>query len=312
MTTEFPPVAPVTLDVSAGRRLTVRPATADDVDALMQLYAGLSSEDRYRRFFSSQPPQRSFVAKYVGSEDGVTLLAEVTGPDGATELVGEAGFRAIPGQEPEFSATIATAWRGWLGPWLLDRLLTVAADRGLTYLMADVLVRNKQMLAILARRGYATVDHPDWTTVRVIVGTATRTPPWPDSQPEPRVLAVAPGGRWYAEDALRAAGIHVLVCPGPKGRRGNPCPLLQGERCHLVEGAQAVVVALSPSDPAAQQVVAAHVAGTHAPLCIQSWPGGAPPEFADQEGVTVLPSGTDEAELVAWALQVTGTAPSAD
>ena len=45
---------------SGARRLTIRPARADDVDGIVDLYAALDDDDRHLRFFSMYRPDRSY------------------------------------------------------------------------------------------------------------------------------------------------------------------------------------------------------------------------------------------------------------
>ena len=61
----------------------------------------------------------------------------------------------------------------------------------------------------------------------------------------------------------RALGYEVYVCPGPD--QSHPCPLLEGDRCQLIEAAEAVVNALGDKD-ADGAIAAATTASTDAPL----------------------------------------------
>jgi len=237
-----------------GRTLVVRAARSDDVDAVAALYEALPRQDRYRRFFSGFHPGRAFVAHWLdaGSRGGCSLVATV-----GAAVVGEAGFTPLPDGGAEFAITVAEAWRGWLGPYLLDVLVDEARRLGVTVLEAEVLVENRPMLTLAARRGQAVLDRPDWTVVRVAVATDGRVPPWPPLDGRPRVLVEAPGGRWRGDAELRAAGFSVAGCAGP-GRAGGPCPALAGEPCPLAAGAAVIVCALPPGDPRTAELLAAH------------------------------------------------------
>jgi hypothetical protein len=75
-----------------------------------------------------------------------------------------------------------------------------------------------------------------------------------------------------------SAGMQVLVCPGPTGRHTR-CPVLAGEPCPLVAGADVVVVSHACGDEPWRRLPAAHAAvhpGT--PVCIEdrSRSGGRP------------------------------------
>jgi len=68
-----------------------------------------------------------------------------------------------------------------------------------------------------------------------------------DDRQTPRVLIEHPNSlaRLDLSEELRAAGYEVVTCAGPARRRGEPCPLLEGRPCSLVEDADVVVNALA-------------------------------------------------------------------
>jgi hypothetical protein len=145
---------------------------------------------------------------------------------------------------------------------------------------ADVLVTNGRMLSLLRARGYATLASGDWTSFRLIVGTAGDTPVWPAAGPgqpdasRPRVLVEAPGGRSSVGSDAEEQGLAVITCSGPKGPRSS-CPALAGRPCPLAVGADAIVVANAPDDDRWRALIAAH-AGLHpgVPVCVE--PRGGP------------------------------------
>ena len=78
---------------------------------------------------------------------------------------------------------------------------------------------------------------------------------WAPRTTKPRVLVENPDRAELLAhaDILREAGYDVAVCTGPdvgRGGRACGCPLLEGERCTLVDGADVVVStsSLSGSD----------------------------------------------------------------
>ena len=239
-----------------GRVLTIRPVTGADEPGLQALYDGLSFDDLHRRFFSVyHPPPEFFDHKArAARRDGVDLVAIVH--DGADRVVGEAGYWLQPDGAGDFAITVARDWRGWLGAYLLDALLEVAAANGITTLEADILAENGPMMAVVKHRRYVTVGHGDWSTVRVAIGTGERGPQWPGRRDRPRVLVEVPGGRWRGEAEARAAGLDLIACPGPASTAGPRCPVLRGEPCPLVEGADVVVYSLRGDDGSA--VLCAH------------------------------------------------------
>jgi ribosomal protein S18 acetylase RimI-like enzyme len=295
-----------------GGRLTVRAIGPGDVDGLMALYAGLSDDDRYRRFFSYYDPGRAFFERAAAVESrggyGLVAVEEDGDDDGADEggggrIVAEAGYELLPNGDGELAMAVAPGHRGWLGPFLLDTLIEAAAARGVPNIEADVQVTNRRMLALLRSRGYATLSSDDWVSVRLMVGTAGRTPVWPDrsdlAYPGPRVLVEGPGGRWHAAREAEAAGLQVVTCSGPRGARSQ-CPLLAGQPCPLVAGADAVVVSHPRDDDQWHDLVEAHQRlHPGVPVCIEPTPtaAGAPATPAPvPEGATVIEA--DEPKLV--------------
>lgn len=277
------------VDLGDGRALVVRPMAPGDVDGLVELYAGLSDEDRYRRFFSAYRPDRAFFERAVAvwSRGGAGLVAvevDTTRPDRPElRIVGEASYELLPSGDGELGMAVAADRRGWLGPYLLDALLEVAASRGVPNLRADVLATNAPMLALLRSRGHAYLPTSDWVSLRLVIGTRGDTPVWSGGpggglRRRGRLLVEAPGGRWHGTEEAREAGFDVVTCAGPRaGRRG--CPALAGRPCPLVEGADAVVVSRAPDDERWRALVDAH-AELHpgVPVCIEPREGPAGPE----------------------------------
>lgn len=296
--------------LTGGAELAVRPVTADDVDGLAELCASLCDEDRYRRFFSGYTPDRTFFerAAQVEERGGFGLVAVVTGgPAGDDEVgearaagrtghgeepaagrvVGEAGYELLPNGDGELAMMVAPDWRGWLGPYLLDALVEAAAARGVPNIEADVLATNRPMLELLRSRGYAVMPSDDWVSLRLIVGTAGRTPVWPEGHERPRVLVEVPGGRWHAAAEAKEAGLEVIACSGPRGPRTR-CPALAGEPCPLVAGADAVVVSHAPDDARWDRLVESHeLLHPGVPVCIEH-----------RRGARGVPAGTGAGPIV--------------
>lgn len=264
-----------TCPLPGGRTLTVRPVTPTDADQLELLYDGLSTDDRYRRFFSIYKPPRHVIEQWAAGEpDGVPLVAVVS--DGDEQIVGDALCVRLPDGDGEFALTVARPWRGWLGPYLLDALADAAAARGIRSLQADVLCQNGPMLAVAGARGYAVLRHDGFIEVRLTTGTIPRTPGWPGPHERPRLLVEAPAGRWRGEAQARAAGFQVVLCPGPRKGPAPRCPALSGEACPLPSQADAIVFALRPDGVQVADLLAAHgCLHPDVPLCVDLSPADA-------------------------------------
>jgi len=282
---------PRTAALTHGRTLTVRPAGPDDVDGLLGLYVGLSDDDLHRRFFSVFTPSRRFLEDWVAMEvtGGCCLVAVVTGEGAPPETIGDAGYARLEDGTGEFAMTVAPRWRGWLGPYLLDTLAEEAASRGVAALQADVLVENRRMLAVARARGCVTVGHPDWTVVRIMIGTTNGRPGWPDRHERPRILVEVPGGRWGAEEAARAAGFTVVTCAGPAAGRGR-CPVLSGEPCPLAEGADVIVHGLRDDETGGAVLAGLRATRPEVPVVVQRPPARPGEEAPTADLLTTTPA----------------------
>jgi hypothetical protein len=288
----------------------LRPVAQPDVDGLVALYDGLSDDDRYRRFFGSYRPPRTFFERLASVVDrgGYGLVATVCTPRederASTQqtIVGEASYELLPNGDGELGMAVAAGERGWLGPYLLDALVEAAAARHVPNIEADVLVTNSRMLALLRARGYATVGS-DWTSLRLVVGTAGPTPVWPGGPVDrPRVLVEVPGSRWHAGAEAEAAGLEVMACSGPGGTRRARCPVLAGRACPLAADADAIVVSNVPDDERWHAIVDAH-RSLHpgVPVCVEPrrGPAGRPRFTPMGDGAAVVVGDEDPRAVVA-------------
>ena len=246
-----------TFDLPGGLTMTVRHSVPADVSGLAELYDGLSLDDRYHRFFSGSMP-KDFVEKWmhVTEQGGVGLVAAVA--NGAEHIVAEAGFALLPDGDGELALAVAKE-SARLARSLPARtaLVQEAAARGIPNLQAEILVDNGAMFSLVRSRGYAILDHGDWSSVRVTVGMAGSPPSWPEADERPRVLVETPGGRWPAAN-VGASGLQIIGCPGPT-RAHHGCPaLLAGRPCPLAAHADVIVFVFPPSDAKAQETASVH------------------------------------------------------
>ena len=257
----------MTVSPSAGgagcEAVTIREATVADLDGLCRLYASLSEEDIRRRFFTPHLPGREFFERWLRlPEIGGLGLVAIAERGGQATIVGEAGYAPLPDGDAEFAIAVAPGSRGGLGRSLLTALLEAAAARGIPNLEAEILTENRAMLGVVRHCGWATIDNDDFSVLRVTIGAAAPTPGWPPRRAGRRLLVEVPGGRWSGTGAARAAGYDVIACPGPRGEgapgSSSTCPLLRGEHCPLVDGADAIVVALRADDATTADIVAGH------------------------------------------------------
>jgi hypothetical protein len=238
--------------------MVVRPVRPQDDAGLAEFYDGLDAGDRYLRFFCAYRPPLEFIQGLAnpGTREA-RVVAELVEPSGR-RLVAEAGYSLLADGNGELAMVVARDWRGWLGPYLLDLVVDLAAANRVPNLEAEVLAMDTTMLALLRARGCAFLGHDGWNEYHMIVGTGREGPSWPTRHDRPRVLVETPGGRWPLEESAEATGMQVITCGGP-GQ--NPsCPVLNGRECALVACADAIVVRTRPGDPTWETLARSHSA----------------------------------------------------
>jgi hypothetical protein len=247
-------------DVGGLRTLVIRPTTSDDARHLEVLFRSLGPDDQRRRFFTAWSPNETWCGSWasVAERGGFGVIALVHDPAGET-AVGEAGYAIRSDGDGDLGVTVVDDWRGWLGAYLVDRLVEHAAANGIENLQADVLLENSPMRRILAHRGAVAFEHEGGTN-HVSISTAGHVPSWPPGETRRRVLVEAIGGRWNGEAAASDADVAVAMCRGPSRRQRHGCPVLTGGRCPLADGADAIVVLLDQNDDDTGRVVDAHLA----------------------------------------------------
>ncbi len=311
-------------DVGGGRTLEIRPTTAADGELIFELYESLSPDDRRLRFFGSFHPRLEWCRDWadIAARGGFGVIALVRGePDGdngPVQIAAEAGYALRPDGDGDFAVTVATPWRGWLGPYLVDRLIRHAAATGTANLQADVKLENGPMLSILRRRDPVAWGHDDGA-VHLSIGTTT-TASWPPHESRRRVLVATTGSRWSGERAADRSGLATVMCPGPARLTRHGCPVLSGGRCPLADGADVIVVLLDPDDDRTARLIESHrrllpgtpiLARRPSASAQDDERGGAVERDVEQPRSTTLPNGCTEialsgAETVAQVLSLVG------
>jgi hypothetical protein len=286
-----------------GRMLVIRPAETGDIDRMIDFYRGLPLEDRYLRFFTGGMPPRTHFERIVdvAGHGGVALVAEVAeGSD--TQLVGDSCYVPQDDGDGELAVTVDPRWRGWLGPYLLDTLLEAAAANGVTTLRAEILVRNRPMLALLRARGCATIGDDDLSKVRVAVGTSARTPSWPARDARRRILVEAVNPRWRCQMSSVEPNVNVMVCAGPPKGYRERCPVLAGRPCPLAADADAIVVARPIDEELGRDLIDAHTSATLLVPVLIEVPANASDDASLPSGTRALPRNLSDAEAAAAIL----------
>ena len=140
-----------------GTTIEIRPARADDFDAVREMHEKLSPDSLYLRFFSMSP---------IAAEREAHRLCRPTAPDHAAllalldgELIGCGSYECDdpPSRSAEIAFTVADDWhnRG-IGMLLLEHLISLARGRGLRAFTAETLSENARMLRVFADAGLQT------------------------------------------------------------------------------------------------------------------------------------------------------------
>jgi acetyl coenzyme A synthetase (ADP forming)-like protein len=156
----------------------MRPATAEDRDALVRFFRGLSAESRYRRFLSASMPGPDLIARLASERDphaALTLVVtRVTA--GEPRIVATGSYTARDTESAEVALAVADAFRGkGLGTLLLERLALVAVRHGFVRFWALTAADNAPMLDLFRESGFAMRDHSEGSGVEIdlaIVPTA--------------------------------------------------------------------------------------------------------------------------------------------
>jgi RimJ/RimL family protein N-acetyltransferase len=251
------------VQLADGRRVSLRPAGADDIDSIARLYQDLSPESFWRRFqFRASRPGPALVARLASlsaDSPGSTRVVAVpqAGPDG---VVAEARYVVLDDETAEMALAVRDDYQGTgLGGLLLDALVQRARADGLQRLRADVLHGNDPMLRLLYRYGCAAVSLADASGACLEISATGGMPGWPAGTVGRRVLVERHG--WSDDQrvaALRSAGHEVRQCPGPLRKSGARCALVTCGDCRLAAEADLIVCQFPGGDPDCAAVLAAH------------------------------------------------------
>jgi acetyltransferase len=148
-----------TLRLKDGRSVLVRPIHPQDEPIVQSFVRGLSPRSRYFRFHNAireLDPRMLRAATHVDYQRHLALIAESF--DGGVETEVAAARFVARRDEPrtaDFAVAVADAWQPQgLARRLLERLMQVAADRGVRRFSGDVLEGNLAMLNLVGDFGF--------------------------------------------------------------------------------------------------------------------------------------------------------------
>ena len=152
------------IDLDDAGRLHIRSIRPEDAPLLEELFASLSPQSVYQRFFGPLkrlPPHMLSRFTQIDYDREVAMVALQREQD-SENMIGVSRVIVEPGQKSaEFSIVVADAWHGkGVGAVLLKRCLEIAEERGIEKVWAVVLPGNTKMVALGQKLGFEIKNDP--------------------------------------------------------------------------------------------------------------------------------------------------------
>jgi len=161
------------IPVGDDRTLLLRPIVPEDEPALQAVFAKLTHEEIYLRFFAPMKTLRHVMAARLTQLDydrDMALILTDPGIPGKTDIYGVVRLVTEPDQEKaEFAVIVRHDFTGMgLGFILMQRIIDYARQRGINEIYGDVLKINKTMLKLCRVLGFSQSSVPgDLSIVKV-------------------------------------------------------------------------------------------------------------------------------------------------
>jgi acetyltransferase len=147
-----------------GVEIFIRPIRPEDAPLLVDLFNDLSPTSIYYRFLSplkSLSPDMLARFTQVDYDRDIALVA-IQKVNGEEKMLAVARLLGDPdGTEAEFAIVVGDPWQGkGVGAALLERCISIAAERGMRSVWGIVLPENTQMLALGRKLGFKITRPP--------------------------------------------------------------------------------------------------------------------------------------------------------
>ena len=147
-----------------GAAVTLRPLQPGDVDIETAFVEGLSAETRASRLLGGAVKvTREYIERLTRVDYARDMaLAATVMLEGHETLIGVARYALdADGRACEFALVVADAWQGrGIGRRMLEKLIAIAAARGVPALYGDMLATNRAMIGLVGRLGFQLARHP--------------------------------------------------------------------------------------------------------------------------------------------------------
>ncbi len=170
----YPPELETSWQLPDGTDVLVRPIRPEDAEIEQDFVENLSPESKYFRFMQSMDKLTPLMlARFtqIDYDREMALVAVINEHTPNARILGVARYVSNPDRQScEFALTVADAWqKKGIGRQLMQRLMTVARDRGIEIMEGEVLSQNSKMLRLCENLGFRTVhnaEEPDVVEVR--------------------------------------------------------------------------------------------------------------------------------------------------
>jgi len=156
------------IQLSDGTSIAIRPIRPEDAEAEADFVKNLSAQSKYFRFMralNELTPEMVVRFTQIDYDREMAFIAVAPGK----KQIGVARYVTLPdGETCEFALVVSDEWqRRGVGRRLMERLLQVARDRGLSTMRGDVLAENAGMLRLMRAMGFSDRPSRDDPSVRV-------------------------------------------------------------------------------------------------------------------------------------------------
>ena len=167
--------------LKGGRLVLVRPIHPQDETLVQSFVRGLSPRSRRLRFHNAireLDPRMLHAATHIDYRRHLALIAEWFDGDAEVEIGAARYFVRKDGKTAEFAIAVADAWqRQGLARHLLERLMKIAAQRGLERFEGEVLEENQGMVGLALDLGFEVREHSSEPGVLVVARELRKTRP---------------------------------------------------------------------------------------------------------------------------------------
>jgi acetyltransferase len=162
----YPPELETTWQLPDGTDVSVRPIRPEDAEIEQDFVQNLSAESKYFRFMQSMDKLTPLMlARFtqIDYDREMALIAVINEHTPKAHILGVVRYVSNPDKQScEFALTVADEWQQkGIGRQLMQRLMTVARDRGIEIMEGDVLSHNSKMLRLCERLGFRAAHNPD-------------------------------------------------------------------------------------------------------------------------------------------------------